>query len=115
MSCMLLLTVPQKCDYHVCSTFEHIGSSNPVIITGFTVNLATLCMFLLMYLVEIQREHKMINYLEVDIKLPRDNESVGQELNKLPKEKHDTWSQYIKNSKNTRRKVYKVIRIWKDK
>ena len=89
MSCMLLLTVPQKCDDHVCSTFEHIGSSNPIIITGFTVNLATLCMFLLMYLVEIQREHKMINYLEVDITLPRDNESVGQELNKLPKEKHD--------------------------
>ena len=89
MSCMLLLTVPQKCDDHVCSTFEHIGSSNPVIITGFTVNLSTLCMFLLMYLVEIQREHKMINYLEVDIKLPRDNESVGQELNKLPKEKHE--------------------------
>lgn len=89
MSCMLLLTVPQKCDDHVCSTFEHIGSSNPVIITGFTVNLATLCTFLFMYLVEIQREHKMINYLEVDIKLPRDNESVGQELNKLPKEKHD--------------------------
>src|SRR6056300_1968799 len=65
MSCMLLLTVPQKCDDHVCSTFEHVGSSDPVIITGFTVNLATLCMFLFMYLVEIQREHKMINYLEV--------------------------------------------------
>ena len=89
MSCMLLLTVPQKCDDHVCSTFEHVGSSNPVIITGFTVNLATLCTFLFMYLVEIQREHKMINYLEVDKTLPRDNESVGQELNKLPKEKHD--------------------------
>jgi hypothetical protein len=89
MSCMLLFTVPQKCDDHICSSFEHVSSSNPIIITGFTVNIVTLCMFLLMYLVEIQREHKMINYLEVDKTLPRDNESVGKELTKLPTEKHD--------------------------
>ena len=89
MSCMLLLTVPQKCGDHVCSTFEHVGSSDPILITGFTINTVTLCVFLFMYLVEIQREHKMINYLEVDKTLPRDNESVGEELNKLPKDKHD--------------------------
>ena len=89
MGSMLLLTVPQKCGDHVCSTFEHIHSPNPILITGFTINLSTLCVFLLMYLVEIQRENKMINYLEVDKTLPRDNVSVGTELNKLPKTKHD--------------------------
>jgi len=40
-----------------------------------------------MYYAELTRENKMINYLHVNPELPRDNESVGEILVKLPEEK----------------------------
>jgi len=90
MGSMLIVFVPQKCGDHSCGLSEHLYSGNPIYITNFSINLFTASMFFIMYLVEIKRENKMINYLEVDKFLPRDNEAVGEQLKLLPADKRET-------------------------
>jgi ABC-type antimicrobial peptide transport system permease subunit len=42
-----------------------------------------------MYIIELKREHRLINYLEVNKSLPCDNESVGVFLQDLPTHKRN--------------------------
>ena len=50
-------------------------------------NLVTFLSFMYLYYVEISRENKMIDYLEMNRELPKDNESVGEALVKLDESK----------------------------
>jgi hypothetical protein len=84
---LLILFVPQKCDDHVCSYEENFESDNNVYTGGLVVNFLTLCLFMVLYGVEIKRENRLITYLDVNIAKPSDNLSVGNALNHLPLEK----------------------------
>ena len=86
-SSLLILFVPQKCDDHICSYEENIESDNKVYTGGLIINFLTLALFMILYGVEIKRENRLITYLEVNIKKPSDNLSVGNALNNLPIEK----------------------------
>jgi hypothetical protein len=54
-----------------------------------SINIVTFLAFMFLYYVEIRRENKMIDYLEMNRELPKDNESVGEALVKLDKSKQD--------------------------
>jgi hypothetical protein len=89
-SSLLILFVPQKCDDHMCSYEENIESDNNIYTGGLIINFLTLFLFMILYGVEIKRENRLITYLEVNIKKPLDNLSVGHALNNLPKEKKES-------------------------
>ena len=80
MGSFLLVFVPQKCGDEMCGMFENVVSrTNPVTNCGFASN-CLLCYVPLHVLRELYRETKMINYLEVNPELPRDDEAVGEAL-----------------------------------
>jgi len=88
MGSFLLVFVPQKCGDEMCGMFDNVVSrTNPVTNCGFASNCLLFAMFLYMYYTELYRETKMINYLEVNPELPRDDEAVGEALVKLPEHK----------------------------
>lgn len=89
MGSFLLVFVPQKCGEDICGLFENVIVDKPLIDTAFSFNVITFGIFLMMYSAELIRENSMINYLHVNPELARDNESVGEVLVKLPKEKRD--------------------------
>ena len=86
MGTMLLLFVPQKCGDDACGLATIVYSSDSAVSANFAVNLATLVVFVSMYGVEVYRENKMIEYLEVNAEHPTDNEAVGEILIKLPED-----------------------------
>ncbi len=83
VSSLLILFVPQQCGDHICTYSENMNSPNHLYTTGLTVNFITLGAFFTLYLIEIQRENMLINYLDVSKSKPSDNESVGEALKKL--------------------------------
>ncbi len=89
VSSLLILFVPQACglesNVHVCSYEENMTPTSNLYTAGLVVNFITMGSFFFMYLFEINREYKLINYLEVNTSKPCDNESVGKALTTLPK------------------------------
>ena len=70
----------------------------------------------MIYLFEIQRETKLITYLEVNTTVPGDNESVGKSLELLPEEKkhmtnalHKLQKKYIENKPNMTKQLMQQI------
>ena len=96
MGSFLLVFVPQKCGEDICGLFENVIVDKPWIDTAFSFNVITFGIFLMMYGAELIRENSMINYLHVNPELARDNESVGEALVKLPREKKDFILQWDK-------------------
>ena len=90
MAAFLIMFVPQKCGVDVCQTTENMlaGKSQLYDAAG-SINIVTFLSFMFLYYVEIRRENKMIDYLEMNRELPKDNESVGEALVKLDKSKQD--------------------------
>lgn len=84
MGCMLMVFVPQKCNGEICGFGENILNNDPLVDAGFFINLITCLVFCGFYYVEVKRENKLINYLEVNDDLPNDNDEVGKMLLKLP-------------------------------
>ena len=103
MGSFLMLFVPQKCDNEICGLFEKVITGNPVIDTAFAINVAVFSLFMAMYYTELTRENKMINYLHVNPKLPRDNEAVGEALVNLPEEKRQSILLWDKRYQSTGR------------
>jgi hypothetical protein len=89
VSSLLILFVPQACgpesNVHVCSYEENMAPTSNLYTAGLVVNFITMGSLFFMYLFEINREYKLINYLEVNSSKPCDNESVGKALSTLPK------------------------------
>lgn len=85
VSSLLILFVPQSCGSHVCSYEENMKPTSDLYIVGLISNYLTMASFFMMYLFEINREYKLINYLEVNPSKPCDNEAVGRALETLPK------------------------------
>ena len=83
MGAMLVIFVPQKCGSAMCSISQNIERTDPLSQSALSFNIITALSFLALYFVEVKRENKMINYLEVNRFTPVDNESVGDALEKL--------------------------------
>lgn len=94
MGAMLIPLVPQNCNGQLCSMNENLTRSDTMSTAALSLNFVTLACFLVLYFIEVKREHKMINYLEVNRFTPVDNESVGKCLEKLPKSKRIDLLQY---------------------
>lgn len=90
MGCMLMVFVPQKCGEELCGFGENILNGNKLIDAGFFINLVTCLVFCGFYFIEVKRENKLINYLEVNDDIPNDNDEVGKMLLKLPSNKRDS-------------------------
>ena len=94
MGGMLVMFVPQKCGDSSCSITENISRSDDFSKSTLAFNIMTFLCFFGLYIIEIRRENYMINYLEVNRFKPKDNESVGEALQLLPKAKQDTLHAY---------------------
>jgi len=90
MGTMLVMFVPQKCGEEMCGLTDNMFQSTTLYSANAGVNIATLLAFVCLYIIEIKRENKMIDYLEVNKEFPSDNEAVGESLLLLPeKKRHD--------------------------
>jgi hypothetical protein len=89
MGSFLIVFIPQKCGNDICSMSDNVMSSDPYKNVVFAFNTITCVLFLHMYYAEMKRENKLINYLDVNAELPRDNDAVGEALVKLPVQKKD--------------------------
>lgn len=87
MGAFLLVFVPQKCGDNLCDMGEHLNNNSAFSKGIFGLNALTMFLFLFLYGIEVKREHKLIHYLEVNRTKPVDNESVGEELQKIEKSK----------------------------
>ena len=87
MGSLLILMVPQGCGDHVCDVNENVERTGTLDHVGLATNFATLASMLVLYFIEVKRENKMINYLEVNPSKPRDNDSVGEALELLHDDK----------------------------
>lgn len=83
ISTCLIMYVPQMCENKVCGLLENVFVGKTLYDIAFIMNLITLVSFLGLYIIELDRETKLINYLEVNHKKPTDNESVGIIVEKL--------------------------------
>jgi len=83
MGAMLVIFVPQKCGSAMCSISQNIERNDSLSQAALSFNIITVVSFLALYFVEVKRENKMINYLEVNRFTPVDNETVGEALEKL--------------------------------
>jgi hypothetical protein len=90
MGAFLVVFVPQKCGQEICSLTQNINREDGLAKTAIAFNTITMLTFLMLYFVEVKRENKLINYLEVNRFTPVDNESVGEALLKLAPEKKQT-------------------------
>ena len=90
MGAFLIVFVPQKCYDTICSVNENINRDDSLSQTAISFNILTAISFMALYFVEVKREHKMINYLEVNKFTPNDDTSVGLSLEKLATRKKQT-------------------------
>ena len=94
MGAFLVVFVPQKCEDTICSMDQNINRSDTMSQVAISFNAITMLTFLFLYFVEVKRENKLINYLEVNRFTPVDNESVGEALEKLSTVKKDNILQF---------------------
>jgi hypothetical protein len=90
-SSLIILFVPQKCETpapaHVCSLKENLEWTYPLYNVTLVFNFLTLFSFFLMYYCELRREYLLIKYLDVNEKIPNDNQSVSNIIEMLPEGK----------------------------
>jgi hypothetical protein len=87
MGAFLVMFVPQKCGDGSCSLTQNINRTGALSQITLACNALTMLSFLGLYFVEVKRENKLINYLDVNRFTPVDNESVGNSLEKLSTKK----------------------------
>ena len=96
MGAFLVVFVPQKCGENICSISENVNREDGLTKTAITFNAITMFTFLMLYFVEVKRENKLINYLEVNRFTPVDNDSVGEAIKHLSIEKKESIWNYDK-------------------
>ena len=90
MGSMLLMFVPQKCGDRSCGSTELMFTdAGAAYNANYVINFFTIASFLLLYVFEFRREHKMIDYLDVNPKFASDNTSVGNALMLLPENRRN--------------------------
>ena len=101
MGAFLIAFVPQQCGDDICSLSENINRDDALSQTAIVCNVITIVSFLTLYFVEVKRENKLINYLEVNRFNSVDNESVGEAIEKLAASKKQSIWDYDRYYKNT--------------
>ena len=93
MGAMLVLFVPQNCNGQICSLSDNFDRDDGgVTKAAFGLNMLTVISFLVLYKIEVSRENRMIDYLNVNPELPRDNDAVEEALLKLDTDKkNEIW------------------------
>jgi hypothetical protein len=90
MGSMLLMFGPQKCNYRSCNLTELMFTdAGAAYNANYVINFFTIASFLSLYVLEFRREHKMIDYLDVNPKFASDNTSVGNALMLLPEKRRN--------------------------
>jgi hypothetical protein len=83
MGAFLMVFVPQNCGDSICSMDENMNRDDTMSQVTLAFNTMTMLIFLGLYFIEVKRENKLINYLEVNRFTPVDNDSVGKSLENL--------------------------------
>jgi hypothetical protein len=96
MGAFLVVFIPQKCDDSICSINQNINRDDILSQITILFNTLTMLTFLFLYFIEVKRENKLINCLEVNRFNPVDNESVGKALEKLSTNDKDIILKYDK-------------------
>lgn len=96
MGTLLIFVVPQDCNGEACGMQERFDFNDGYSQFSIGFNFFTLLAFLMLYVVEVKREHKMITYLEVNRFKSRDNESVGEALKLIHPDRLATLLNYDK-------------------
>jgi hypothetical protein len=92
MGAFLMVFVPQNCGGDICSMVQNVERNDTPSRGAIYLNSITLLSFLMLYIIEIQRENKLITYLDVNKFNSTDNKSVGIALLQLTPEKmNDIW------------------------
>ena len=95
MGSFLVIFVPQSCGGNdICSIQENINRSDMMSETAIVCNSVTMFSFLVLYYIEVNRENKLITYLEVNKFSPSDNDSVEKSLTKLSDDKKNSIWEY---------------------
>jgi hypothetical protein len=89
VSSLLIIFIPQNCGGKLCTMKENLESKDYTYNVGLIFNFITLGSFIFLYAFEISRENKLIKYLEVNPRNPRDNESLEIVFNKIPEKYHN--------------------------
>jgi hypothetical protein len=84
VSSLLIIFIPQNCSGNLCTMKENLESKDYTYNVGLTFNFISLGAFIILYICEISRENKLIKYLEVNPRNPRDNESLEIIFDKIP-------------------------------
>ena len=100
MGAFLVVFIPQACGEEICTMTQNINRDDALSRAAIICNVATMLSFLFLYFIEVKRENKLINYLEVNRFTPVDNESVGEALVKLPTNKKNKILDYDRYYKN---------------
>ena len=100
MGAFLVVFVPQKCEDTICSMNQNINRNDTMSQIAISSNAMTMLIFLFLYFIEVKRENKLINYLEVNRFTPVDNDSVGEALEKLSTVKKDNILKFDSNWSN---------------
>ena len=83
MGALLIVFVPQKCEDTICSASQNVNRDDKLTKAAFSFNIITAFSFLALYFIEVKRENKLINYMEVNKFTASDNDSVEKALEKL--------------------------------
>ena len=83
MGAFLVVFVPQICEDTICSASENVNRDDKLTKAAFSFNIITAFSFLALYFIEVKRENKLINYMEVNKFTASDNDSVQKALEKL--------------------------------
>lgn len=89
MSSLLTIFIPQSCGEKVCSISENFSRNEPYGYFTLIFNFFTFFIFSILYYFEAKREFRLINYLEVNQKKARDNNSVEKNLIHLSDKRKD--------------------------
>ena len=90
---LLLMFVPQECNNELCSITEPFNSSNIISNIALSFNMFSIFSFLILYLVELKREHHCVKRFDID-------HSVSDNVN-LPEEYTERVEMYNKYYSST--------------
>lgn len=79
----LIMFIPQKCVNKQCDLLQNVFKNSYIYNIAFIFNIITLISFVLLYIVEINRENILITHLDYNKYISNDHESVGKILQLL--------------------------------
>ena len=86
---LLVIFVPGVCDGRACLPQQNFQNGSTIYRIVCVVNLLTLLVFIILYVVEVLRETRLMRYLLVNPKIPSDSETVAAAFAKLPQRRQD--------------------------